>query len=177
MFNTYNHTSQQVVKLNIQLRTFLDLFLIMGCEATNGKASLMSCCRWIMVFSTYNISKKNERNKCTFFCIICNGGTKGSWVIHICIFVTHVSRSISVRLHDSQNTHTCIKIGAELLYGPSPQKAQNIFWPYECNLICFLRFGSSAIQGYCNTQGIVPDLNPVFHFLFILTNLIEPTKE
>lgn len=87
MFNTYNHTSQQVVKLNIQLRAFLDLFLIMGCEATNGKASLMSCCRRIMVFSTYNISKKNERNKCTFFLHTMQWGDQrelGDSYLHIC---------------------------------------------------------------------------------------------
>ena len=67
MFNTYNYTSKQVVKLDILLRVSLNLFLIMSCEATNGKTSLMSCCRWIMFFITYNISKKNERKKCTFF--------------------------------------------------------------------------------------------------------------
>lgn len=136
------------------LRVSLNLFLIMSCEATNGKTSLMSCWQWIMVFITYNISKKNQRKKCTFFCIICNGGDQ--WVIHICIFVTHVSRSISVHLHDSQYTHTCIEVGAEMLYGPSPQKAKNIFCPYQCNLICF---------------------SPSVHSKLIPMNLIEPTKE
>lgn len=77
-------------------------------------------------------------------------------MIHICIFVTHVSRSISVHLHDSQYTHTCIEVGAELLYGPSPQKAKNIFCPYQCNLIC---------------------ISPSVHSKLILMNLIEPTKE